>query len=63
MFKGSVLLVFAVICLPVVLSGTCYAMRLLTQEEALKKAFGIDAKIVTENKELVEPARSTIKER
>jgi len=63
MFKRSVLLVAAAICLSLVFSGSCYAMRLLTQEEALKKVFGPDAKIVTENKELVEPALSKAKER
>jgi len=44
--------------LAVVLSGTCYAMRFLTQEEALKKVFGPDVKIVSENKELIEPKLS-----
>ena len=63
MFKRSVLLVAAAICLSLVFSDTCYAMRLLTQEEALKKVFGPDAKIVTESKELVEPALSKAKER
>jgi len=63
MFKRSVLLVVTVICFSIVLSGTCYAMRLLTQEEALKKVFGPDVKIVTESKELVEPKLSKAKER
>ncbi len=63
MFKRSVLFVAAAICLTFVLSGTCYAMRLLTQEEALKKVFSPDVKIVTESKELVEPVFSSVKER
>ncbi len=63
MFKRSVLSAVAVIGLLVALSGTCYAMRLLSQEEALKKVFGPDVKIVTENKELTEPALSKAKER
>jgi len=63
MFKRSVLFLAAAICLSFVLSGTCYAMRLLSQEEALKKVFGPDVKIVTENKELTEPALSKAKGR
>jgi len=63
MFKREIFLVVAVICLLVVLSGTCFAMRLLSQEEALKKVFGPDVQIVTENKELTEPALSKAKER
>lgn len=63
MFKRVVFLAVAIICLSVVLSGDGYAMRLLTQEEALKKVFGVDVQIVTENKELVEPVLSRVKER
>lgn len=63
MYKRIVFSVAAACCLLVVLSGTCYAMRLLTQEEALKKVFGPDTQIVTENKELVEPILSKVKER
>ena len=63
MFKREIFLVVAVICSLIVLSGTCFAMRLLSQEEALKKVFGPDVQIVTENKELTEPALSKAKER
>lgn len=63
MFKRIVFLGVAIICLSVALSGTGYAMRLLTQEEALKKVFGPEVKIVTENKVLVEPTLSRVKER
>jgi len=63
MFKRIIFLAAAVISLALVLSSTSYAMRLLTQEEALKKVFGPDAQIVTESKELTEPALSKAKER
>ncbi len=63
MFKRGVLSAVAAVCLSIVLSGTCHAMRLLTQEEALKKVFGPDVKIVTENKELTEPKLSKVTQR
>lgn len=63
MVKKIIVGVVAVICLSFVLSANCYAMRLLTKEEALKKVFGPDAQIVTETKELVEPVLSKVKER
>jgi len=43
--------------------NTCYAMRLLTQEEALKKVLGSDVEIKTETEELVDPQLSKVKER
>jgi Na+-translocating ferredoxin:NAD+ oxidoreductase RnfG subunit len=60
MFKRGVLLAVTVTCLSILLSGACYAMRLLTQEEALKKVFGSDVKIVSESKELIEPALAKV---
>ena len=55
MRKRVIFLVVIVFCLAIILSGTCYAMQLLSKDEALKKVFGPDAKIVIENKELTEP--------
>lgn len=62
MSRRSVFLTGVVLCLSVALSGTGYAMRLLTQEEALEKVFGPDAEIATENKELTEPKLSKVTE-
>ena len=58
MFRKFVVLESVVLCLLFILSGTSYAMRLLTQEEALKKVFGPEVKIISETKELTEPALS-----
>ncbi len=55
MCKRVVFSAVIVFCSAVILSGTGYAMQLLNQEDALKKVFGPDVKIVTENKELTEP--------
>ncbi len=63
MGKRIVLLVFAVYCLSLILSGSCYAMRLLTKEGAIKKVFGEGVEVTSENKELVEPKLSKVKER
>ena len=52
MCKKVVLFMVGVFCLSVVLSGTCYAMQLLSKDESLKKVFGPDVTIVTENKDL-----------
>lgn len=58
MFKRIASAVVVACCLTFILSGTSYALRLLTQEEALKKVFGPGVEIVTENKDLAEPALS-----
>ncbi len=63
MYKKVVFLTVVVFCLAVILSGACYAMQLLSKDEALKKVFGPDAQIVTENKELVDLILSKVKER
>lgn len=63
MFKKVVFVVVAIACFSVVLSGTCYAIRLLSQQEALKKVFGEGVEIITETKELTEPVLSKVKER
>lgn len=62
-FRRNVLLVAALICPSFFLSSACYAMRLLTQEEALKKVFGSDVTIVSETKELAEPVLSKVSQR
>lgn len=52
-----------VFCASVIFSGNCHAMRLLNQEEALKKVFGQDANIITESRELSEPVLSKVMDR
>lgn len=61
MFKKMVLLVILVLGIGCILSDVCFASRLLSKEEALKKVFGPDVQIVTESKELAEPALSNTK--
>lgn len=63
MFRKAAVTVVAAVCFLFLFSQASYALRLLTKEEALKKVFDPSAEIVTENKELVEPALSKIKER
>ena len=58
-----IFLTAVVLCVLFVVSSNCYAIRLLTQEDALKKVFGPDAQVVTETKELADPTLSKIKER
>ena len=63
MFKRAGLMVILAFCVSFVLSDTCYALRLLTKEDALKQVFDPGVEITTENKELAEPALSKVKER
>ncbi len=63
MFKKMVLLVILALGIGCVLSNVCFAIQLLTKEDALKKVFGEGAEITVENKELTEPALSKVKER
>ena len=60
MFKRFAFTVVIAYCLALVFSGNAYAMRLLTQEEALKKVFGPGTEVASENQELVEPALSKV---
>lgn len=63
MFKRFVCLLGMCLCVMFSLYGTCFAVRLLEKEAALKKVFGSDAVIVAETKELAEPKLSKITER
>lgn len=63
MFKKFVFLMLTVFCGGFVLLGPCFAVQLLTKEDALKKVFGPDTQVSTETKELIEPALSKAKER
>ncbi|MDD5595502.1 MAG: FMN-binding protein [Candidatus Omnitrophica bacterium] len=63
MCKRAVFSAAIVFCLSILLFGNCYAVQLLSQEEALKKVFGSDVKILTENKDLVEPKLAKVTEK
>lgn len=63
MSKKFIVLSSALFCTLFIFSNISYAMRLLTQEEALKKIFGPEAKIVTETKTLNEAVFAKIKDR
>lgn len=61
MFKKAIFLSVMVFCSFSVLSKMCFALQLLTQEDALKKVFGPQTQIVTETKDLAEPKLSKVK--
>lgn len=63
MFKTTKLKVLALTVALISLSGICFAFTLLTEEQALKKAFWKDAKIEKETKELTGEVLERIKER
>lgn len=63
MNKRFVLSAAVMFCLTVLAFGNCYAAQLLTKEEAFNKVFAPGVKIVTENKDLVEPKLSKVIER
>ena len=63
MCKRIIFLAVAALGVMFISLNTCYAMRLLTKEEALKKVLGSDVEIKTETKELAESKLSKIKER
>lgn len=63
MRKRRVLTAIFVFSVLYFLAKPCFAMQLLTKEEALKKVFGSGVEIKTENKELAGPSLSKIKER
>lgn len=63
MSKRIIFLLLAVCCISFLLLGPAYAMRLLTQDEALKKVFPQGVEIVIETKELIEPTLSKVLER
>ncbi len=62
MQKKMIFATFVLFCLSIFVSRNCYAIQLLTHEEALKKVLGEGVKITTENKELTEPKLSKVKE-
>ena len=62
MSKKVLFLLIAAVCTPFVIWEVCYALRMLTMEEALEKVFQPGAEIVTETKELTGEQLTKVKE-
>lgn len=63
MYKKFIFLTAVIFSVWFILSDSCFAMQLLTKEDAIKKVLGSDVQVITQTKELTEPALSKVTQR